>query len=133
MKTLRFAIILLATLCIAYIVYTANTGGSFGLFSLGLKLPYGDKLGHFSLFGAFTFVLILGSNFHQSKYKSTQFYTVLPFVIAAITLEEFSQIFIERRNFDLLDLAADGLGLLAAVKLAQKVAQYWVKLKSTTT
>lgn len=133
MKTLRVCLIMAATLCIIYIIYTANTGGSFGLFSMGLRLPYGDKLGHFSLFGTFALIVIIGTNFHISSFRKVKFYTALPLLSTVIVLEEFSQLFIANRNFDFVDLTADALGLFLAVKIAQRLQPKFLKTESSST
>lgn len=122
MKLLGPIAAVVATLAILHIIYTANTGGSFGLFKLGLQLPYGDKLGHFTLFGAFTFILIWASKFKISSFRTFSYYTILPYLISFIVMEEYSQMFLDKKNFDMLDLLADAFGILIATQMAKRLS-----------
>lgn len=95
------------------IIYLANTGGKSVLFTLLAAIPYGDKLGHFCLFG----VLTLGVNF-SCKLKSVDIFGNNMYVGAIIVfcfalLEELSQFYISNRTLDIADLTADVLGIIA--------------------
>ncbi len=56
-------------LFILWIIYLANTGGSNVFFDIIKHIPYGDKLGHFVLFGFLTLVTIAGSKFRSFSYS----------------------------------------------------------------
>ncbi len=81
-------------------------------------VPHGDKFGHFVLVGGLAFcanVLL--------KLKTVQFFnhnfllgSLLVFIF--MTFEEFSQMFIATRNFDLLDLFFNYFGILTIGYLA---------------
>jgi polysaccharide biosynthesis protein VpsQ len=79
--------------------------------------PLGDKISHFVLIGFFTFLLnmALAPRMVQIAGKYVLLGTVIVFVL--VTLEEFSQIFLVERNFELLDLAANYLGIFAADRI----------------
>ena len=87
--------------------------------------PYGDKLGHFILFGLLNFFITQA--FLRSLPDRTPKRLVLSIglVLALLVgLEEFSQKFFPSRTFDLIDLLASYLGLItggfAALKLKKR-------------
>ncbi|MBK6646812.1 MAG: VanZ family protein [Anaerolineales bacterium] len=74
--------------------------------------PYGDKLGHFILYGLLNFFLtraFLPRFALNRKLIALSVGLILALVIAA---EEFSQQFFSARTFDLVDLAASYIGLI---------------------
>ncbi|MDO6507992.1 VanZ family protein [Colwellia sp. 4_MG-2023] len=97
---------------ITWIIYLANTAQNSIFFELVARIPYGDKLGHFCLFG----LLTLGVNF-AFKLKS---YTLISFniyvgstvVFFFVLLEELSQYFIPSRTLDITDVLADIIGII---------------------
>ncbi|MGX9726474.1 MAG: VanZ family protein [Candidatus Electronema sp. VV] len=96
---------------ICWIIWLADTGRSSVFFDLVKMLPYGDKLGHFCLFG----LLTLGSNAALQFRKARLGWIAAPLgsllVLCFVLLEEFSQHFVPGRTLDLLDLLADGAGI----------------------
>lgn len=83
------------------------------------SLPLGDKAGHFFLLGVMALLLN-----HAMEYRtcSLRFTRVQPgglVILALITLEEFSQLWFSSRTFDLGDLLANTLGVLAAEGFAR--------------
>jgi len=97
---------------ILWIIYQADTGQNSIFFNLAQKSPYGDKLGHFTLFG----LLTLSINY-ITKFKYIQFgfinvligtFSVFVFVL----IEELSQYFLPTRTFDVLDIFADIVGII---------------------
>ena len=106
---------------IALIVFLADRGDSQFIFSWIRAIPYGDKFGHFFLMGGFAFV----ANYSLSCrcIKIGQRYFLLGSLIVAllVTLEEFSQLFIRYRTFDLLDLTFDFLGIWILGRFAQRL------------
>ncbi|WP_417347116.1 VanZ family protein [Ferrimonas sp.] len=110
------SLVWLATLAlmglIAWVIYLANTGQSSIFFSLVRQLPYGDKLGHFALFGLLTLGLNLVSGGRSWRCGPLNLYwgATLVFVVAA--LEELSQAWLPNRTLDIADLVADLLGIL---------------------
>jgi VanZ family protein len=76
------------------------------------RFPYGDKVGHFILFGLLNFLLTQAFLSSQPN-RRRKLVTVSTGLILAlfITLEEWSQQFFSTRTFDLLDLTASYLGL----------------------
>lgn len=83
-------------------------------------IPYGDKIFHFLLIGITASVANLLFNF--KRYLIFTRYRVFKgsFWIAIIfTFEEFSQIFLETRSFEIADLCSNYGGILTAGFLAK--------------
>ncbi|WP_321283796.1 VanZ family protein [uncultured Vibrio sp.] len=104
---------------ILWIIYLADSGKENILFQTIRTIPGADKWGHFGLYGLLTFLLLIGSRFKTGAVAGIR----LSWGVAAVTLfalaEEVSQIFIATRTPDVLDLAADALGIALAVVLAR--------------
>jgi polysaccharide biosynthesis protein VpsQ len=84
--------------------------------------PNGDKLGHFVLFGLLDFFLTL--TFIRSLPEETAKLITLSIgliLALVIGLEEFSQKLFAARTFDLIDLLAGYLGLIAGAFVALKL------------
>lgn len=97
---------------ILWIIYLANTGQHSVFFEFVASIPYGDKLGHFCLFG----VLTLAANF-TFKLKSFQLLSMEVYlgsllVLAFVIIEELSQFYIPNRTLDAFDFIADFIGIL---------------------
>ncbi len=98
---------------ISSIIFIAdNANYNFALRWVG-AIPYGDKLGHATLYGVMAMLLNYGLSYR--KIKGVQLGAVL--VLTFAILEEFSQIYIPSRTFDLYDILADIVGVLIFSKL----------------
>ena len=97
---------------ILWVISMANTGENSVFFKFVASIPYGDKLGHFCLFG----LLTLGSNiafkFNTVSLGRFNIYRGTFLVIIFVVLEELSQGFIPSRSMDVVDLLADIVGIL---------------------
>lgn len=106
----RFITFLLFVLLFG-LIYLANSGGGIFLRSILLEIPYGDKFLHLFLMGTITAFLNISLDLRK--------WTILGFPILAgtslmavgITLEEISQGFNPYRNFELLDLLSNYIGI----------------------
>lgn len=98
-------------LFIVWIIFSANTGRNNIFFDFVNWLPFGDKFGHFFLFGFLT----LGVNF-ALKFKRFKYWKLLPLgtllVAVFVVIEELSQAFFPNRTLDIIDLIADGFGIM---------------------
>lgn len=107
MKWLTF----LFTLFIVLIILLADLG-KLGILRIVNQIPFGDKIGHFALYGILT--LLLDSTFIRSlpnrSPKLIIFLAGLTLVLI-IGLEEYSQQFFAERTFDLVDLSFSYLGV----------------------
>lgn len=124
MKTSRGKLILVSVY-FAFIVaaiYAANTQQMFAPISSWLhRTPGADKLCYFLLVGALAVAVnwLLNCRTIDLPRGSIQLGTLI--CLAFATLEESSQIWIPSRNFDLLDLTMNTLGILVLGPLARKL------------
>lgn len=112
---------------ILWILYLANTGGGSLFFDFIRTIPYGDKLGHMGLFGLLTLAAVVGSKFRAFQCGGLNVYYGAALVALFTIGEEFSQLFISSRTFDLLDLAANFVGIALAVNIAYLTNKYVIK------
>jgi VanZ family protein len=94
------------------IIVLANSG-QLGLLRLVNQIPYGDKAGHFILYGILTLLIDL-TLFQAFPLRSPKLITIASGLTLAllIGLEEFSQQYFASRIFSLRDLFAGYLGVI---------------------
>lgn len=86
------------------------------------RFPYGDKVGHFILFGLLNFFLTRAFLSSQPNPRRKRVAVSTGLILALfIALEEWSQQFFSTRTFDLLDLTASFLGVLVGGWVAWKM------------
>ena len=118
--TARIKILTAVYVCVlAVIVFLADKRTTQYLFKAIRNLPYGDKIGHFLLMGFFSFLLNLALSARTVSAWKFRYLLGSLIVLTVVTAEEFSQIFIRGRTFDLGDLAADFLGIFLFGELAR--------------
>ena len=101
---------LLFTLFTATVVYRANTGQS--LFIEGIhQIPMLDKICHLLFCGILALLLNLATKNKTVSIWNKKWLIVSLLLAVFFTIEEFSQMFISSRNFDLLDLLANYIGI----------------------
>lgn len=93
------------------VIVAANADISHPGVALVRWLPYGDKLGHLGLWGAFTLVVNLAVG-PDRRLASIPLGSVMTSV--AMTVEELSQGFLSNRTLDALDYAANVVGIMLA-------------------
>jgi hypothetical protein len=106
---------------LAGIIVLADLRGTQYLLDFVGKIPYGDKIGHFILMGTLSFLVnavLKARTFGVGKFSYLLGSLI---VLAIVSLEEFSQIFIAVRSFDLSDLAADYSGIFIFGEIARGV------------
>jgi VanZ family protein len=115
------------TLCfsafIIWAIYQANTGSSNPVFELVGSLPYGDKIGHLSLFGMLTLMFNLTSRCRTFSLGRINLYYGTAIVSIFVLLEELSQGLIPTRTLDIMDLAADSIGITLFSLLSYVIAK----------
>jgi putative effector of murein hydrolase len=104
-------ILLLCLFAFVIIITIANSEYGSKIFSFIRYIPGEDRTGHFVVFATICFVVNLWFEFKYIKVfdKPILVGSVVTLLVAMI--EEFSQIFIETRTFDLYDLLADILAI----------------------
>ena len=119
----RWAI--LCALAIVAIIVLADTR-NLGPFHIIYVIPYGDKVGHFVLFGLLSLTVNMAVfERRPGAVKSAQAVRTSLVLAVPIALEELSQRWITGRTFSLLDLTASLLGVAlfagAAIRLRERV------------
>ena len=109
----RFAIVLAMAVFsfILWVIYLANTGGRSIFFDMIKAIPYGDKVGHMLLFGTLTYVVNIAWRCRHFKLAGIPLYYGTALVSIFVLSEEISQGFIPLRTLDIIDLAADAVGI----------------------
>lgn len=103
---------ILFALLIALIIVLADTG-NLGVLGFINQIPYGDKAGHFILFGILTLLLDL-TLLHSLPNRDPRLVALSSGLILALIIgvEEYSQQFFTSRTFSLLDLVFSYLGVI---------------------
>jgi polysaccharide biosynthesis protein VpsQ len=117
-------------LVLAGIVVLADIKETQYLFRPVRRLPYGDKIGHFLLMGMFSLVVNLVLKARTVRVWKLKYPLGSLIVLAIVTTEEFSQIFVRGRSFDLTDLAADWAGIIVFGEIARLVCRRFLRVES---
>jgi polysaccharide biosynthesis protein VpsQ len=87
------------------------------------SIPFGDKVGHTIFIGTLAYLLNYALIDRTIKIGHCKILLGCVIIAVAITLEEFSQIWIPSRTFDLIDMAANYAGIVIAS---------WLRLSETS-
>ena len=111
---------ILFALFILLVIVLADMDG-LGFLRFINKIPFGDKIGHFVLYGILTLLVDLAL-FRSLPLLNRRLLVLRVALILAllIGLEEFSQQYFPNRSFDLVDLAFSYLGVIFFSWLAIK-------------
>jgi len=103
---------ILFALFILLVIVLADMDG-LGFLRFINRIPFGDKIGHFVLYGILTLLVDLAL-FRSLPHLNRRLLTLRVALILAllIGLEEFSQQYFPNRSFDLVDLAFSYLGVI---------------------
>lgn len=107
----------------AVIIVLASRSDTVFLFRFVHSLPFGDKIGHFVVMGIFSFLLNLALRARTFRIWRIDFLLGTVIVAILVTIEEFSQIFVKLRTFDLIDLCFDFAGILLFGELARWIVR----------
>ncbi len=115
----------LFTLFIVVIIVLADRGSLPWFITMLYRFPYGDKAGHFILFGLLNFfatrAVLSPPRLRDRRLATLSVGLILAVLVAA---EEWSQQYFSSRTFDLLDLTASYAGLVvggwAALRLQNR-------------
>jgi VanZ family protein len=112
---------ILFTLFIVLIIVLADAG-KLGALAFVNKIPYGDKAGHFVLYGILTLLLDL-TLVRSLPRRSPRLVVVSTGLLLALLIgaEEYSQNYFAARTFSLLDLAFSYLGVIFFSWAAYKI------------
>jgi len=118
--TMKYLAILF-TLFIILIIILADLG-QLGFLKILNQIPFGDKIGHFVLYGILT--LLIDLTFARALPHPSRkliIFRIALILILLIGIEEYSQQFFAKRTFDLVDLAFSYLGVIFFSWLALRV------------
>lgn len=108
-------------LFIVVIIILADTR-HLGYLSVVYDFPYGDKAGHFLLYGLLSLVVNLSVVEARPASDRKRSAVIASLILAVlIGLEEFSQLWFPSRTFSLIDLAFSYLGVAFFAWLALKL------------
>jgi len=108
---MKWLTILFGLFIVAIIILADNN--MLGILGVVNKIPYGDKAGHFILYGILT--LLVDLTLIRSLPNSDPKLLVIKYgliLAVLIGLEEFSQKLFRSRTFDLIDLTFSYLGVI---------------------
>lgn len=115
---------------IGWVIYLANTGQKSVFFDLVAVIPYGDKLGHFCLFGLLTLFINLAFKFKTMAVGGRPIYLAVLIVSTFVILEELSQYFVESRTLDFIDLIADFAGIAVFSAISAWLCKSYIQLRA---
>lgn len=107
---------LLFLVLLAWIIYLADTGQQSLFFDFAGAIPYGDKIGHFFIFGLLTLLINLACHHKTFPLRWLQNRRIYPgsvLVLLGALIEEASQALVPNRSFEFGDILADILGIVA--------------------
>ena len=104
---------ILFSLLIILIIVLADRGALPSVLQFWNDLPFGDKAGHFILYGILTLLIDL-TLIRSFRFQSRKRVAVISGLILAVLigLEEFSQRYFSSRTSSLTDLSASYLGVI---------------------
>lgn len=107
-----------------FLVIVLADMGRLGFLGVINRIPYGDKIGHFLLYGILTLLLNL-TLLRSLPHRSLGLVVISTglFLAFAIGVEEYSQQFFRSRTFSLLDLAFGYLGVIFFSRVALCIRQ----------
>lgn len=96
------------------VILWADTNTMPTLFRRIYSFPFGDKIGHFVIYGVFAYLLTWAMPFRRLRLGRFSLPLGIVIAVAFATLEEVSQLFVARRTPDLIDLLTGYLGIYAS-------------------
>ncbi len=96
---------------IFWIIIQADLGHSIGFSKFVRHLPFGDKLGHFFLYGILAFLVNLALKNRKVAVFGHQILLGGLLVLIFAILEEFTQMALSTRDFELWDMFCDLAGI----------------------
>ena len=103
---------------LAAIVIGADKGALPDIVQSLYSFPGGDKVGHFLLMCALSWLINMSLGARQARLVSRDVLLGSAVVFVLVTLEEVSQLFFKSRTFSLLDLGFSYAGILCGGRLS---------------
>jgi uncharacterized membrane protein YhaH (DUF805 family) len=99
-------------LFICWLIVLADLDKENPILYIGHKVPFGDKIGHFMLYGLLALLINIALKFKKIHYKNVSWLLGSSMVLIFAISEEFSQLAFESRTFDFVDMLFNVLGVL---------------------
>ena len=117
---------------ILWMITQADLDRSNIIMDVGHAIPWGDKIGHFILFGVLALLLNIALRFRQIRIQIREFHLGSVIVFAFAVAEEFSQLAFSSRTFDVIDMLFDlfGIGLMSSVSFRRFIVRKLQQLTS---
>ena len=96
---------------ICWVTLEANLDQYNTFIMLGRKIPGGDKIGHFLVYGIMALLLNYSLRFARVSILKMAVYTGSIVVLGFAIIEEFTQLAFESRTFDYADMVSDIAGI----------------------
>ncbi|MFV0388960.1 MAG: VanZ family protein [Pyrinomonadaceae bacterium] len=121
-------------ICYAVAILTAialydNKSTSYLFFKIA-TVQYLDKIVHFFALGSFSFIVNLAFEMRSVALRRFKISKGTLLILTFATLEEFSQIFMTTRSFELSDLASNTIGIILFAEIARLVYNYLTRESS---
>lgn len=114
-------------LILAGIIAAADFKGTSYLLNFVGNIPFGDKIGHFVLFGFFAFLVNLSLGRRSFGIGNFRYLAGSLIVAAIITIEEITQIFVRGRTFSFVDLFCSYAGILVFGEIARLICRKYFR------
>ncbi len=111
---------ILCILFIAWVITQANLGSKLAVFNFVSSIQLGDKIAHMLLFDSLSGLTIIAFRFKLFIFKKVEVPVGAVIVFLFAFIEEVSQLFFVNRNFDLLDLFANVIGIYLSVLIINR-------------
>lgn len=118
-------------LVVAIAIVDADTGSSNFVFDALRPIRYGDKYGHFVLYGLMAFLLHIALRGAMWRWWRLAVPVAAVLVLAFGIAEEISQLYNPLRTFDLIDIASNFAGVILFTLLAHGL-WWWLQRQSST-
>jgi len=123
MRKLAILLALSFLFYIFWVIYRADIGQPTSIHVFITSVPYGDKVGHFFIFGLLALLGNLALKLRQITIGSLRIYVASVLVFTFAIVEELSQAFFPDRTLDLVDAIAGILGILVLSLLSKPLAK----------
>jgi VanZ family protein len=120
MNKIQF-LLLLFCVFLGLVIYTEDVGAGSRYWGWVSNVPMGDKFCHCAFMLTFSALTNLALRCRPIRLGGQTVLLGTVIVTIIVTAEEFSQLWIPGRDFDLLDLAADLVGIACGALIARRV------------
>jgi VanZ family protein len=120
MNKIQFSLLLFCAF-LGLVIYTADVGAGARYWGWLANVPMGDKFCHCAFMFTLSALANLALRCRAIRLGRQTLLVGTVIVTIVVVAEEFSQIWIPGRNFDLLDLSADLVGIACGALIARRL------------